>query len=89
MNLILWVVAIALMVLGLVGVVLPVVPGALLVFAGMAVAAWADGFVHIGWGRLTVLALLAIASYVIDFVAGMTDRYAIRTHDELFRPRLF
>ncbi|MCZ7534188.1 MAG: deoxyguanosinetriphosphate triphosphohydrolase [Acidimicrobiia bacterium] len=26
---------------------------------------------------------------VIDFVAGMTDRYAIRVHDELFRPRLF
>ena len=26
---------------------------------------------------------------VIDFVAGMTDRYAIRTHDELFRPSLF
>ncbi len=26
---------------------------------------------------------------VIDFVAGMTDRYAIRIHDDLFRPRLF
>ena len=26
---------------------------------------------------------------VIDYVAGMTDRYAIRIHDELFRPRLF
>jgi dGTPase len=26
---------------------------------------------------------------VIDYVAGMTDRYAIRTHDELFRPRMF
>jgi dGTPase len=26
---------------------------------------------------------------VVDYVAGMTDRYAIRTHDELFRPRLF
>ena len=25
----------------------------------------------------------------IDFVAGMTDRYAITTHDRLFRPRLF
>ena len=25
----------------------------------------------------------------IDFVAGMTDRYAIRAHDDLFRPRLF
>ncbi len=26
---------------------------------------------------------------VMDYVAGMTDRYAISTHDELFRPRLF
>jgi dGTPase len=25
----------------------------------------------------------------VDFVAGMTDRYAITTHDRLFRPRLF
>jgi dGTPase len=25
----------------------------------------------------------------IDYVAGMTDRYALRTHDSLFRPRLF
>ncbi len=26
---------------------------------------------------------------VIDYVAGMTDRFAIRLHDQLFRPRLF
>ena len=26
---------------------------------------------------------------VLDYVAGMTDRYAISTHDGLFRPRLF
>jgi len=26
---------------------------------------------------------------VLDYVAGMTDRYAIRKHDDLFRPRLF
>ena len=26
---------------------------------------------------------------VIDYVAGMTDRFAIRTHDDLYRPRLF
>ena len=26
---------------------------------------------------------------VIDYVAGMTDRFAIRIHDDLFRPRLF
>ena len=26
---------------------------------------------------------------VIDYVAGMTDRFAVRTHDGIFRPRLF
>ena len=25
----------------------------------------------------------------IDYVAGMTDRFALSTHDDLFRPRLF
>ena len=25
----------------------------------------------------------------LDYVSGMTDRYAIRTHDALFRPTLF
>ena len=26
---------------------------------------------------------------VLDYVSGMTDRYALRIHDELFRPKLF
>ena len=26
---------------------------------------------------------------VLDYVAGMSDRFALRTHDDLFRPRLF
>ena len=30
-----------------------------------------------------------LTTQVIDFVAGMTDRYAIKMHDDLFRPRLF
>ena len=30
-----------------------------------------------------------ITTQVIDYVAGMTDRFAIATHDALFRPRLF
>ena len=25
----------------------------------------------------------------IDYVSGMTDRYALREHDRLFKPRLF
>jgi dGTPase len=30
-----------------------------------------------------------LTTQVIDYVAGMTDRFAIKMHDELFRPRLF
>ena len=30
-----------------------------------------------------------LLTQVIDYVAGMTDRFAIRMHDERFRPRLF
>jgi dGTPase len=30
-----------------------------------------------------------VITRAIDYVAGMTDRFAIRTHDRLFRPRLF
>jgi dGTPase len=30
-----------------------------------------------------------VTTQVIDYVAGMTDRFAIATHDKLFRPRLF
>ena len=71
MPILLWTIAIALIALGLVGVVIPVVPGAILVFAGMVVAAWADGFAHIGWMTITMLGLLAGLSYLLDYVAGM------------------
>jgi uncharacterized protein YqgC (DUF456 family) len=60
----------ALLVLGgLVGTVLPALPGAPLAFAGFVLAAWADGFERVGWFTLTVLALLTVVSMVLDFLA--------------------
>lgn len=40
----------ALIVIGLLGTVLPVLPGLPVMFAGMLVAAWADDFQRIGAG---------------------------------------
>ena len=37
---------------GLVGIVLPALPGVPLIFAGMLLAAWADGFTRIGVATL-------------------------------------
>lgn len=55
---------------GLAGLVLPALPGAPLLFLGLLAAAWAENFVYIGWGTLTVLGGLAVVTYVVDFVAG-------------------
>src|SRR6185436_1061154 len=56
--------------LGLVGVVLPALPGHVLILAGLVMAAWADGFRHVSWWALGAIALVAVASYGIDLVAA-------------------
>ena len=57
--------------IGLAGTVLPVIPGALLVFAGLALAAWAHDFTRVGWVGLTIIAALGLLSFVADFVASL------------------
>jgi uncharacterized protein YqgC (DUF456 family) len=59
----------ALVVIGLIGTVLPALPGLPLVFAGMLLAAWAGGFEQIGVATVVVLGLLTLASLAIDFWA--------------------
>jgi uncharacterized protein YqgC (DUF456 family) len=54
---------------GIVGTVLPALPGLPLVFAGMLLAAWAGNFQEVGWVPLLVLGLLTLLSLGIDFLA--------------------
>jgi uncharacterized protein YqgC (DUF456 family) len=59
-----------LIVVGLIGIVLPALPGLPLVFAGMLLAAWAGGFAKVGAGMLVTLGLLTAISMAIDFWAA-------------------
>ena len=59
-----------LMAAGLVGAVVPVLPGAPLIFAGALLHAFTTDFQTLGVGRLTILALLALAASVLEHVAG-------------------
>lgn len=68
---ILWILAVVLVTAGVAGLVLPVIPGPPMIFAGLVMAAWAEGFVHVGGVTITVLAVLAIIAAAIDFVAGV------------------
>jgi uncharacterized protein YqgC (DUF456 family) len=55
---------------GLAGLVLPVIPGPFLMLAGLALAAWAEDFIYIGPTTLTILSILAVLTFVVDYVAG-------------------
>jgi uncharacterized protein len=59
-----------LMLAGLAGSVLPILPGTPLIFAGALLYAYATDFQTIGLGRLAVLALLAVVSSALEYVAG-------------------
>lgn len=59
-----------LFVAGLVGSVVPWMPGPLFILAGAVLWAFATDFRTLGWGRLAVLAVLAALSFLLDFLAG-------------------
>lgn len=69
--LILWILTAILTVSGLSGLLLPVVPGAPILFLGLLFGAWADDFQYIGIWWLLVLALMAILTYVVEFAASV------------------
>jgi uncharacterized protein YqgC (DUF456 family) len=66
----LWVLAVLLIVVGVVGTVLPALPGAILVFAGVALGAWIDGFARISGWTVGVLGVLTLIAWLVDFVSG-------------------
>ncbi len=65
-----WILALILVVAGVVGTVMPGLPGPILVFAGVLVAAWGDGFARIGPLTLVALGLITAAAYAIDIAAA-------------------
>ncbi|GAB4464001.1 MAG: DUF456 family protein [Burkholderiaceae bacterium] len=70
MTTLLWVLAVAMIAAGVVGTVLPVLPGVVLVFGGIALAAWIDDFARISGWTVGALAMLAAIGFVVDYVAG-------------------
>jgi len=69
MTVLLWTLGVIMVVVGLVGVVMPALPGHMLILAGLIVAAWADGFTRVGAWTLVIIGIIAASSYAIDFVA--------------------
>lgn len=71
MDILLWILSVALIAVGVAGTVLPALPGTLFVFAGIVLGAWIDGFTHVGWPSVAAVAVLALLAWVLDYVAGL------------------
>ncbi len=65
----LFILAAVLIVIGLLGTILPALPGLPLVFGGMLLAAWVDEFERISVWVLVVLGVLMLLSFAIDLMA--------------------
>ncbi|MGY6518954.1 MAG: DUF456 domain-containing protein [Lysobacteraceae bacterium] len=63
--------AVVLVLVGLAGVVLPVLPGVPILFAGLWLAAWNAGFEPVGFWTLLILAKLTVLSILVDVLASL------------------
>jgi hypothetical protein len=66
-----WGLSTALILLGLAGIVLPALPGTVLVLAGIVVGAWIDDFTRVGWFAISAVAVLAVLAWVMDYAAAL------------------
>jgi uncharacterized protein len=62
--------SVLLIAVGFLGTFLPVLPGVPLIFIGLLLIAWADGFAKVNLLTMTIIGFLALLSIVIDFVAS-------------------
>jgi uncharacterized protein len=65
------IVAVLLVVVGIAGTILPMLPGVPLVFAGLLLAAWHGGFDQVSILTMVVIGAIAGLAWVVDFVASI------------------
>jgi uncharacterized protein YqgC (DUF456 family) len=70
-TILIWLLVIALVLVGLAGTLIPALPGITLIYAGLFLGAWADDFQKVGVFTLTLLAVLTLGALVLDYVAGL------------------
>ena len=65
-----WIFAGLIVIIGLIGTVLPALPGIPIMFAGLLLAAWSTDFEPVGWGTIGLLGALTVLSVMIDFLSA-------------------
>ena len=70
MNILLWLAAAALILIGIAGTILPALPGVVFIFAGIALGAWIDDFARVPVWLVVVCAVLTVIAWAVDYFAA-------------------
>lgn len=70
MTIALWIIAVILIIIGVAGIVLPALPGTLLIVGGILLAAWADDFARVGMWPLIAVGVIGVLTYGVDLLAA-------------------
>jgi uncharacterized protein YqgC (DUF456 family) len=70
MDIALWIVAAIAVLLGIAGMVLPLMPGTPLLFGGLWLAAWIEGYSRVSGTVVVLLAVMAVLAWGIDYLAA-------------------
>jgi len=70
MTVVLWIIAVVLIVTGVIGTIVPALPGAMLVFAGIVLGAWIDDFTRIPVWLVVVFGVLTAITWGVDYFAA-------------------
>ncbi len=69
-TILLWMFSAIFTAVGLCGLIVPVIPGPIILLSGLIMAAWAENFSFIGPMIISILTVLAILAHALDFMAG-------------------
>ena len=71
MTLLLWTLVVVLIVAGVAGTILPALPGAMLVFAGILLGAWIDHFDRVSITVVVICGVLTLLAWATDYAAAL------------------
>lgn len=67
----LWLLSATLIVIGVIGTVLPALPGVVFVFAGILLGAWIDDFTVVSVGSVVACGVITLIAWGVEYVAGI------------------
>lgn len=66
-----WILAWVLVVVGFLGTLLPLLPGVPLLFSGLLLAAWHEGFTEVSVITMVIIGVLAVLAWAVDFFGSL------------------